>query len=202
MPDSVGRDDALMTLAEAISSHDTPRALRLLADAPDLAQASLTTDATFDRPRASYVGDTALHIAAAVHDPELIEALVSRHANVRARNRRGAEPLHYAAVGQPGLPVWNPTAQAEAIRRLIQAGADPNATDKSGVTPLHRAVRTRSAMAVTALLDMGANIQARNNNGSTALLLAKYNTGRSGSGSAEAKLQQREILDLLERRMR
>jgi ankyrin repeat protein len=43
------------------------------------------------------------------------------------------------------------------IAHLIEAGADPNPTDKSGVTPLHRAVRTRCAAAVKALLEAGAD---------------------------------------------
>jgi ankyrin repeat protein len=56
----------------------------------------------------------------------------------------------------PGSPGWNPAAQAATIAYLIEAGADPNARDKSQVAPLHRAVRTRCAAAVGALLDGGA----------------------------------------------
>jgi hypothetical protein len=65
------------------------------------------------------------------------------------------------------------------------------------VTPLHRAVRTRCAAAVKALMDGGADVRARNKNGSRPGDLATRNTGRGGSGSAEAKAQQREILRLL-----
>jgi hypothetical protein len=32
---------------------------------------------------------------------------VAHGASVRARNRRGAEPLHYAADGNPGSAGWN-----------------------------------------------------------------------------------------------
>src|SRR5262245_54726143 len=46
-----------------------------------------------------YGGDTALHIAAAAHRRELAESLVARGADVRARDRRGAEPLQSAADG-------------------------------------------------------------------------------------------------------
>ena len=120
--------------------------------------------------------------------------------DVRARNRRGAEPLHYAADGAPGSRAWNPPAQAATIASLIQAGADPNTVDRSGVTPLHRAVRTRCAAAVRALLDGGADVRRRNKSGSTPLQLATWNTGRGGSGSAESKAQQQEIARLLEQR--
>jgi hypothetical protein len=67
-----------------------------------------------------------------------------------------------------------------------------------GATPLHRAVRTRCAEAVRALLDHGANPAIRNKNGSTALNLALHTTGRGGSGSPEAKAQQQAILLLLQ----
>ena len=81
---------------------------------------------------------------------------------------------------------------------LIEAGADPNAQNMDGATPLHRAVRTRCAGAVRALLDHGADPAIRNKNGSTAMQLALHTTGRGGSGSPEAKAQQQEILLLLQ----
>jgi hypothetical protein len=146
-----------------------------------------------------YSGDTALHIAAAAYQKSIAMKLVARGADVRAKNRRGAEPLHYAADGAPGSCLWNPRAQEATITYLIKAGGDPNAVDKSGVTPLHRAVRTRCAAAVRALLDGGADVFARNKNGSTPLLLATRNTGRGGSGSLEAKAQQQKILCLLKK---
>jgi ankyrin repeat protein len=66
------------------------------------------------------------------------------------------------------------------------------------VTPLHRAVRTRCATAVRALLDCGADARRQNGSGSTPIRLATLHTGRGGSGSAEAKAQQAEIVRLLE----
>ena len=45
-----------------------------------------------------------------------------------ARNRRGAEPLHYAVDGVPGSRSWDPAAQAATVASLIDAGADPNST--------------------------------------------------------------------------
>ena len=43
---------------------------------------------------------------------------MSRGADVRARNRRGAEPLHYAADGAPGSDRWDPDAQYAVIEFL------------------------------------------------------------------------------------
>jgi ankyrin repeat protein len=145
-----------------------------------------------------YAGDTALHIAAAAYQKDIVGDLIALGADVRASNRRGAEPIHYAADGVPGSRASNPRAQAATIACLVGAGADPNALDNSGVTPLHRAVRTRCAAAVRALLDGGADIHAKNKSGATSLRLATRSTGRGGSGSAEAKTAQQEILRLLE----
>jgi ankyrin repeat protein len=140
-----------------------------------------------------YAGDTALHLAAAAFRRPLAKLLIANGADCGARNRRGAQPLHYAADTNH----WNPDAQAETIRHLLSVGADPNAVDRSGVTPLHRAVRTRSLPAVRALLDGGADPRARNQSGATPLHLAVQNTGRGGSGSDRAREQQAGIIDLL-----
>ena len=140
-----------------------------------------------------YGGDTALHMAAAAFQRPVAELLVAHGADCRTKNRRGAQPLHYAADANH----WEPTAQAETIEYLLSVGADPNALDKSSVAPLHRAVRTRSLPAVRALLDGGANPRAPNKAGSTPLHLAVQTTGRGGSGSDHARLQQTGIIRLL-----
>ncbi len=82
---------------------------------------------------------------------------------------------------------------------MIALGADPNAVDKSGVAPLHRAVRTRCAAPVRALLEGGADAQQKERQWFVAMLLATHQTGRGGSGSVEAKAQQAQIIELLER---
>jgi hypothetical protein len=140
-----------------------------------------------------YSGDTALHVAAAAFRRPVAELLLGRGADCRARNRREAEPLHYAADANH----WNPSAQAGVIEYLISSGADANAQDAAGVTPLHRAVRTRSLAAVRALIDGGADPLRRSNAGSTPLHLAVQPTGRGGSGSEEAHLQQAGIIRFL-----
>ena len=198
----------LMRLMRAIAEGDTELALRSLAAQDSLAIERLHQGATrqnatdfylVEIPHYVYSGDTALHVAAAGHRPEVVRALISAGADVSARNRRGALPLHYAADGVPGGSNWNPQAQASTVAYLIEAGADPDATDSSGVTALHRAVRTRCAAAVSALLDGGADPRRVNKSGSTPLSLALQTTGRGGSGSPEAKSEQAEIIRLLER---
>jgi len=197
-------DASLTRFFGAIAANDAEAALRLVT--PELARARIEKGAQrhdageFWRAEIGhyvYRGDTALHVAAAGYAARVARALIAAGADVAARNRRGAAPLHYAADGMPGSTRWNPAAQAETVAVLIQAGADPNASDNSGVTALHRAVRTRCAAAVAALLAGGADPHRPNRNGSTPILLATRQTGRGGSGSPEARAQQREIIDLL-----
>lgn len=204
----MGATDAdLLPLLRAIAADDT-RASALLATSPDLARTVTARGATRGDPEPYfldeiryqlYAGVTALHVAAAGFRVAIARELIARGADVRARNRRGAEPLHAAAIGAPGAPWWDPQRQAAMIGLLVEAGADPNARDMDGVTPLHRAVRTRSAAAVAALLEHGADVNATNKGGSTPLRLATHNTGRSGSGSAAAKAEQARIVPLLRR---
>src|SRR5215470_11056796 len=203
----MARSASLMGLMWAIVAGDEATASRLLLASPGLASGALVEGATREGAKDYwfkeidhyvYRGDTALHAAAAAYRHGIAGRLLKAGANVDARNRRGAEPLHYAADGGPGSRSWNPEAQAATIALLIAAGADPNAADNSGVTPLHRAVRTRCAGAVRALLDGGADARRTNKSGSTPMRLASMTTGRGGSGSAEAKAQQGEIVRLLE----
>ncbi len=168
--------------------------------APELATARLTrADEMFIEACQAqvYEGDTALHAAAFAYDVEIARELVARGADVRARNRRGAEPLHAAVMGGPGALTWNPPRQQAVIEYLISVGADPNATALGGVTPLHRAVRNRCSAAVQTLLATGADPQLANDHGSTALDLARWTTGRGGVGSDAAKVEQQAIIALL-----
>jgi ankyrin repeat protein len=137
-----------------------------------------------------YAGDTALHVAAAAYQKEIVSKLLAAGADVHARNRRGQEALHAASCGSPGSHFWNPSAQVATITRLVEAGADPNVLDKSGVSPLHKAIRTRCAAAVRTLLDLGADPALKNKSGSAPLLLARLNTGRGGTGAEDAKSEQ------------
>jgi ankyrin repeat protein len=199
-------DGALFEFFRAIASRGRLRVEGWTGDVPGLATAPIRTGASRQDPETYflhaihhyvYAGDTALHVAAAAHQRELAESLVAHGADTRARNRRGAEPLHYAADGTPGAAAWDRDGQRRVIAYLVEQGADPDALDKSGVAPLHRAVRTRSSPAVKALIESGADPRITNKSGSTPLHLAVQNTGKGNSGSDAAKDEQRQIIALL-----
>jgi len=200
------QEAALRALLRVIASRDRPMASRMLAESTWLARLAVKVGASRDGGGAYffkeighyvYAGDTALHVAAAAYERDIAEELVSSGANVRARNRRGAEPLHYASDGSPGSDAWDPEAQYATVEFLIRAGADPNTADKSGVAPLHRAVRTRCTAAVRALLMNGAEVVGPNKSGSTPLHLAIQDTGRGGTGSVASREEQKRIIRLL-----
>jgi Ankyrin repeats (many copies)/Ankyrin repeat len=188
------------SLLVAIANLDHNTAMARLDATPSLATARLERRDEFflpERLAQLYEGDTALHAAAFSYDSMIARDLLARGADIRARNRRGAEPLHAAVIGIPGSPNWNPACQRDIILCLIEAGADPNATALGGVTPLHRAVRNRCSDAVETLLRVGADPLVENDSGSTATDLAHWTTGRGGTGTPEAKAEQRAIIELL-----
>jgi hypothetical protein len=197
---NLARVSSLSELLVLIAAGDHHSVEVRVTATPSLVTARLArTDEFFlaERFAQVYEGDTALHAASFSYDTEMARYLIARGADVRARNRRGAEPLHAAMVGGPGASTWNPPQQREVILYLIEAGADPNAAAAGGVTPLHRAVRNRCSAAVETLLRAGADPRLQNNSGSTASDLAHWTTGRGGTGTAAAKAEQQIIIELL-----
>jgi hypothetical protein len=195
----VGNRD-LVGLMWAIGCGRGDQLVQALSADPELAKARLERAQEFFLPECHaqvYAGDTLLHAAAFAYDIESARQLLAAGADVHAKNRRRAEPLHAAMIGAPGSDHWNPDAQVAMIGCLIAGGANPNAAASGGVTPLHRAVRNRCSAAVQALLSAGADPEATNDSGSTALMLAGWTTGRGGTGSPEAKDEQERIITTL-----
>ena len=104
--DPAGTDTCLVDLLRVIASGDTARAVQMLDGSRALATQRAVSGASAQAAESCflaeimhyfYAGDTALHIAAASYDAELAEHLLGLGADYAARNRRGAEPLHYAS---------------------------------------------------------------------------------------------------------
>src|SRR3954464_9096036 len=67
-----------------------------------------------------YVGDTALHLAAAGYRVEVVRVLLSSGADPNAaKNMRKSTPLHYAADGFITGPAWDAKKQVETIHCLL-----------------------------------------------------------------------------------
>src|SRR6266404_5982886 len=186
--------EAILT---AILDDDRPRVEKLLKAHPRLAT-SLIDEARLYQSKIFhwiYVGDTALHLAAAGYRVELVRLLLAAGADPNSTsNHRQSGPLHYAADGYINGPDWNAKRQVKTIQCPLDAGAEINAQDKNGAAPLHRAVRTRCAAAVKCLLERGSDATLRNKPGSTPFHLAVQNTGHGGSGTAAARAAQRQII--------
>ncbi len=103
-------------------------------------------------------GETALHIVTARRDMVWMQFLVSKGANVNARNAKGETPLEIAA--ELGF--------AEGVDFLIGSGARVDETNNTGSTPLIDAVSRRDLAVVRALLKAGANPDRPDNSGRSA----------------------------------
>jgi len=185
------------TLLAAILADDRPQVAVLLKAEASLATRLIDKAKLYDAQifHWMYVGDTALHLAAAGYRVEIVRRLLAAGADPNAAgNHRRSGPLHYAADGYINGPAWNAERQVKTIEVLLAAGADLHGQDKNGATPLHRAVRTRCAAAVRCLLQAGAEPTLKNKAGSTPFHLAVQDTGRGGSGADEARAAQRQII--------
>ncbi len=111
-----------------------------------------------------YAGRTLLHEAAAVGSSTVVELLLSLGADKNAPDGGGHTPL-YCVGNECSVP-----GAGKVVRTLVEAGADVNA--HAGVkrcTALHMAARRGNAEVAAALLDCGADIEARDSVGDTPL---------------------------------
>jgi ankyrin repeat protein len=203
---AVQRDDAslvraLLTAGAKVRAANrygvTPLALAAINGSPTMVQQLLTAGA--DPNAASGEGETVLMAAARTGQPDTLKLLLKAGADPNAAERRfGETALMWAAGHNHG----------EAIRVLVEGGAKPDtistlinlppakvdfsfavgtALPRGGMTALMYAARQGQLNAVTALADVGANLNAIDPEGSTAMVIAIINAHYEVAGRLAEK---------------
>lgn len=109
-------------------------------------------------------GITPLHIATSRANYELVEFFLSRGAQLDADSEISGTPVHVAAANGNIVLLEMFTAQNENYLHI---------TNRCGRTPLHRAANNGRMEAVEYLVNKGADVNARDNNGETPLLASR-----------------------------
>ena len=112
--------------------------------------------------------DIALYVALQDFSPEKLQRAIDKGANVNAPRGDFAAPLFKV------FSIYERSTVEEALAILLKAGADPNVTAGSGQSVMQYALRSyRGELpAIRALIAAGANVDARDNAGDTALQTA------------------------------
>ena len=155
--------------------------LHLAAEFDRSATIAMLLDAGANLESRDNTGRTALHAAA--HSTRLSVPRVSAAGAIAALLDAGADPDALDDSGRTALEV-SPGDGARVLSALLDAHAermvaDPNAYDEYGYTALHAASRANSPGLISALLRSRAQVDARDYEGNTPLLLAAGSIWRS-----------------------
>jgi len=122
-------------------------------------------------------GETAFFIACKVHNRALINMLKQNKANIHIRDNEGNTPLiifsKYISIDRECL------SYIDILDDLINYGLDLNATNNNGRTSLMEICKSEDEVLIEHYLKRGAYMYAKDNEGNTALSIAKsYNNYR------------------------
>jgi len=113
-------------------------------------------------------GKSPLHMATGWKRTEIVKFLLSKKADVKARNNNGGTPLHVAASqNSPNCAILIIAAGASPNIKVVNPGSPMN-----GATPMHWSAFKNTPKVAKVLLDKGANINAKTQFGGTPLHFA------------------------------
>ena len=111
-----------------------------------------------------------------------VALLLAAGANPKKADNSGATPLHFCAM----------FGDAEILNTLLDAGVDVNAVDDSGLTPLmySTAEGDDDIDKLKLLIKAGADLDARDERGRSALDMSKENSGVAAQKALEEALRR------------
>ncbi|MCR5261878.1 MAG: ankyrin repeat domain-containing protein [Candidatus Gastranaerophilales bacterium] len=109
-------------------------------------------------------GRTPLHYAVMYKQTETAQAITNKFCDVDSPDNDGNTPLFYAFNKIP------------LIRVLLRAGADINGLNNDGKTVLHQAVITNNLQSAKFLIENGANVNIKDQNGHTPIFYTEQNS--------------------------
>ena len=105
-------------------------------------------------------------------EPDVINAIVNKDANVMLPNNNGYTPLHHATKHNP---------RPQVIEALLSNHADVNSRANDGSTPLHGAALMNTPEVIDFILEVqGLNPTIRDNEGNTAFDIVGRGRGIEG----------------------
>jgi hypothetical protein len=127
-----------------------------------------------------------LWTAAAQGSVETVREHLANGADVNARNKDGATPIHGASA----------FGKTEVVSLLLEQGANPNLADQRGSTPLHGAAFFGKTETVEVLLEGGARVDLADASGQTPLdvLNADWATTKLIASLIGMEIERREVL--------
>jgi len=98
-----------------------------------------------------------------------LKALLDAGANPNATDTLGRTALMYAA-----RPTWSKEDNATTTRILLSRGASTNCATNDGCTAMHLHAKNNSNLSLEVILDSGADMEAKDEEGETPLCCAAY----------------------------
>ena len=134
----------------------------------DYENVKLLLEKKFDPNGRNELSKTPLHLACKSLSPKVIELLLENGADVDAQDSTRMTALHHLLLIS-GRLTDKIEKVTECMHLLIQNKADVNVSDHAGCTPLHLAAMRAEESWVDTLIEGGADMSAKNNEGVSVL---------------------------------